>query len=87
MKSLFCLRYRLHNGSLGVVIIEAGTLLEARMFAAIDGLDRLGNFSEGYDLNTHRAMVPNNAIGRMLSPGEAAWIEGEVMRKGIRATA
>lgn len=83
MKSLFCLRYQLHNGSLGVVIIEAGTLLEARMFAAIDGIDQLADFSEGYDLNGHRVMIPDHAIGRMLSPGEAAWIESEMNRKAI----
>jgi hypothetical protein len=87
MKSLFCLCYRRNNGLLGVVIIEARTLLEARMLATIDGLDQLADFSEGYELNAHRAMVPANVIGRMLSPGEAAWIESEIARKGIQTTA
>ena len=71
------------------MIIEAGALLEARMLAAIDGLDQLADFSEGYELSAqHAAMVSANLIGRMLSPDEAsrlmAWIESEATRKEIQ---
>ena len=40
MKSLFWLSYQRAHGQLGVVIIEAGELLEARMLAAVAGLDK-----------------------------------------------
>ena len=88
MKSLFWLCYRRDNRLLGVVILEADTLLEARMFAALDGIDQLSEFSEGYELSTHHAaMVTANLVGRMLSPDEAgrlmAWIESESTRKEV----
>jgi len=44
VNSLFCLCYRRDNTFLGVVMVEARTLLEARMLAAIDGLDQLADF-------------------------------------------
>jgi hypothetical protein len=91
MKPLFWLCYRRDKRLLGVVIIEAGELFEARMLAAIAGLDKLADFSEGHDLSAqHRAMVSANMIGRMLSPDEAtglaAWLESEAIRKNIQTT-
>src|SRR5438128_130190 len=88
MKSLFWLCYRRDNRLLGAVILEAGTLLEARMLAALDGIDQLAEFSEGYELSAHHAaMVTANLVGRMLSPDEAsrlmAWIESESTRKEV----
>ena len=89
MKSLFWLCYHRDNRLLGVVIIEARELLEARMLAAIDGIDRLANFSQGYELSAqHAAMVSPSWIGRMLTPDESgrllAWIEAEATRKSSR---
>jgi len=70
------------------VIVEARALLEARMLAAIDGLDQLADFSEGCELSAqYGATVSASLIGRMLSPGEVAWIESEAIRKGIQMTA
>ena len=86
MKSVFWLCYHRNQRLVGVVIIEARELLEARMLAAIDGVDKLADFFEGYELSAqHAAMVPADLIGRMLSPDEAsrlmAWIESEALRK------
>jgi hypothetical protein len=91
MKPLFWLCYRRDTRLLGVVIIEAGELLEARMLAAIAGLDELADFSEGHELSAqHRAMVSANMIGRMLSADEAirlaAWLESEAIRKNMQTT-
>jgi hypothetical protein len=89
MKPLFWLCYQRNRRLVGVVIVEAGELLEARMLAAIAGLDKLADFSEGYELGAqHRAMVSANMIGRMLSPDEAtrlaAWLESEANRKSTQ---
>jgi hypothetical protein len=91
MKPLFWLCYRRDMRLLGVVIIEAGELFEARMLAAIAGLDKLADFYQGYELSAqHRAMVALNMTGRMLSPDEAAglaaWIESEAIRKNMQTT-
>jgi hypothetical protein len=52
---LFWLSYRRDSGLLDVVIIKAGSLLEARMLAAIDGLDERAEFSEGHKLRAQDA--------------------------------
>ena len=88
MKCLFWLSYHRDQKLFGVVIIEAGGLLEARMLAAVQGLDKGGDFAEGHALNGPcAAMVPPRSVARMLSPDEAdglmAWIESETARKGL----
>ena len=86
MKSLFWLSYRCGNGVPGVVIVKAGTLLEARMVAAIDGIDNAAEFLEGHELSAPEA--PPNSIGRMLPPDEAhklvSWSEAEAFRKNLQ---
>jgi hypothetical protein len=72
------------------LIIEARELLEARMFAALAGLDKGVDFSEGYALSKKCAeMVSARSVARMLPPNEAdrlmTWIESEAARKGISA--
>jgi hypothetical protein len=89
MKPLFWLCYRRDARLIGVVLIEAGEIIEARMLAAISGLDQLADFSEGCELRPqHRAMVSPGLIGRMLAPEEAArlatWIESEAARKNLQ---
>jgi len=86
MTSLFCLCYRRDNAPLGVVFIEARSLLEARTYAAIDGADQLADFSQGFELDADQASsVPPESRGRMISPDAArglmAWIESETYRK------
>jgi len=88
MKPLFWLSFR-HNGQfLGAVIIEARELLEARMLAAIDGLDQCAEFAQGYELSPRQAaMVSDHSRGRMLAPAEVsrliAWIESEAARTNM----
>ena len=88
MKPLFWLSFR-HNGQfLGAVIIEARELLEARMLAAIDGLDQCAEFAEGYELNGQQAaMISDQSRGRMLAPAEVSrlitWIESESARTNM----
>jgi hypothetical protein len=91
MTSLFLLCYRRDSNALGVVIIAARELLEARMLVTIDGLDRGADFFAGYKLNAHHAaMVTADLIGRMLLPNEIdrllAWIESEAARKKMPIT-
>jgi hypothetical protein len=88
MERLFWLCYRRANKLVGVVIIEASELLHARMLATINGLDKLADFSGGYELSAeHAAMISPRLIGRMISPEEAggvlAWIESEAARKNV----
>jgi hypothetical protein len=89
MKSLFWLSYRRAEELVGVIIIEARNLLEARMIAVIEGLDKRADFAEGYALSPHEAaMISSHAVGRMLPPAEVnrliAWIESEAARKSIQ---
>jgi hypothetical protein len=90
MKSLFWLSYHCEHGRFGVVIVEARDLLEARMLAALAGLDKGAPFSEGYPVSAQcAAMISARSLARMLPPDEAdrlsAWIESEAARKGIQA--
>jgi hypothetical protein len=85
MKSLFWLSYQRDHQLACVVIIKARELLEARMLAAIDGLDGGAQFVEGYELHAaEAAMISLQSIGRMLTPAEVsqliAWIESEASR-------
>jgi hypothetical protein len=90
MKSLFWLSYHRDQGQAGILIIEARELLEARMLAAVAGLDNGAEFSGGYALSEQcAAMVSARSVARMLPPDEAdrlmTWIESEAARKGIPA--
>jgi hypothetical protein len=62
---LYWLCYR-HNNQIEVVIEPAGSLIHARMQAAIAGLQ--GEFTEGYELPWK---VPKQTIGRRLSQEDA----------------
>jgi hypothetical protein len=89
MKSLFWLSYRRAEELVGVIIIEARNLLEARMIAVIEGLDKCADFAEGYELSPQEAaMISSQSVGRMLPPAEVnrliAWIESEAARKSIQ---
>jgi hypothetical protein len=56
---------------LGVAIVEAYSLPAARMRAALQGVDRVGNFSEGHQLDARCcARLTPDDVGRMLSPQE-----------------
>jgi hypothetical protein len=61
MKPLFRLCCCRDARLVGVVIVEAGELIEARMRAAIAGLDKLADFSEGYALSAQHRAIPDPA--------------------------
>src|SRR5438270_6377777 len=69
MKSLFWLSFRRNEKFFGVVIIEARELLEARMLAAIDGLDECAEFAEGYELSAQQAAM---ILGPVTGPDASA---------------
>jgi hypothetical protein len=55
-----------------VVIIAASSLVHARLLAAAKGLGRASNFVEGNRVDIERLPpIPNEFIGRMLSPVDA----------------
>jgi len=86
MKTLFWLSFRRSGNFVGVVVLEARELLEARMLAAIDGLDECAEFAEGYELSAQQAaMISSQSLGRMLPPSEVSrlisWIKSETARK------
>ena len=63
------------NGRLaGVAIIEAGSLIAARMRANLDGIaPEDAEFGEGHELDENTAKaIPARQTGRMLTPKEAA---------------
>jgi hypothetical protein len=63
--ALFWLCYR-ESGQVSVAIIEAPSLIHARMRAALGGMDAGATFAEGHELDAdHAARVPrNNALAR-----------------------
>jgi hypothetical protein len=70
---LYWLAYRREGKPIGVVVIGASSLADARMRAAIGEADTGADFSEGYELNRERAsLVPTKQVGRMLTMEEAA---------------
>jgi hypothetical protein len=70
--SAYWLTYRRNGDLVGVVIIEASSLITARMWAALDQLDQGATFSEGHTLEyAMTAALPAGTIGRMLTPAEA----------------
>ena len=65
------------------VIIEAPSLIHARMRASLDGIDADATFAEAMRLDAERtARVPRDCLGRALSPKEAA----ELLHKGARGS-
>jgi hypothetical protein len=66
---------------LGVAIVEASSLIAARMQASLAELGRGGVFSEGHALDAAcRALLAPDDIGRTLSPQEAQALIGRFAR-------
>jgi GMP synthase-like glutamine amidotransferase len=80
--SHFWLTYGKAGRLIGVVIMEAPTLVQARMNAAVEGIVNAGApFVEGHELGAKlMASVLPSQIGRKMSGAEAAelirWLEG-----------
>jgi hypothetical protein len=57
----------------GAVILDSPDIIQASLLAAVMGIDQGAEFCEGHRLDeATAALVPANAIGRMLSQEEAA---------------
>ena len=70
--SRFLLTYNQFGRPLGVLILDSSSLIDARMRATLDRIDRGAAFARGYRLDKEAAdLVPAVAIGRMLDPVES----------------
>lgn len=70
---MWWLIYRRDDAVIGIAIVEAPSLYHARMRAAVAGLGKAADFSEGKEIDpAHVKRVPPELIGRLLSPEEAA---------------
>ena len=69
---LFWLNYHHPDGLFaGAAVVEASTLLSARMAAAVYGLNDGLVFASGHELDAESArQVPEDMIGRLLDDGE-----------------
>jgi hypothetical protein len=71
--NLFWLCYERDGQLAGIVIIRASALIIARLRAVLLRLEPALNFAKGYELDPDiAAEIPNNVIGRLLSPSEAS---------------
>jgi hypothetical protein len=74
----FWLTYGSAGGLVGVVIMEAPSVLQARMNATVRSIAAGAPFAEGHELSARlMASVPPTQVGRMLSGAEA----GELIRR------
>jgi hypothetical protein len=81
--SLFWLNYRHPDGrAAGVAAVEAHSLIAARMKAAVAGLDKGLNFTDGHELDAASArQIPDDMIGRLLDDGDLRRLERITTRK------
>lgn len=66
-----------------VAIVDASSLVHARLLAAANGLGRASQFVEGIFVDTARLPIPREFVGRMLSPIEAHQL-GEMLSRKLR---
>jgi hypothetical protein len=74
---------RYPNGRVaGVVVIESGDLLHARLTAALTGADRELEFASGHQLDAENArQVPANMLGRRLNRGDLRKLHQMLLKK------
>lgn len=82
---LFWLSYRHTNGSFaGVVMIESNALVNARMRAALSGVDEGLLFVSGHVLDSdNTAQVPSNLMGRLLGRADLRKLERILLDKKL----
>ena len=80
---LFWLTYRHPDGrAAGVVVIESGDLLHARLRAALAGADRELEFASGHQLDQASArQIPERVIGRLLDDGDLRKLHRMLLKK------
>jgi hypothetical protein len=81
--SLFWLNYRHPDGRFAVVaVVEAMALIQARMKAAVTGLDQGLDFAVGHELDEQSArQIPADMIGRLLDDGDLRRLQRIITRK------
>ena len=68
------------------VIIEATTLLHARMLAAVHKIGRVAQFVHGYELSHElAALIPDDYIGHLLSRADA-WRLYDQLERSVGST-
>jgi hypothetical protein len=66
------LTYLRSGKTVGVVVIEAPSLIDARMRAALEAVEAGVDFAEGHEIDaTRSALVPAEQLERLLSIEEA----------------
>jgi hypothetical protein len=69
---MWWLTYLRSGKAVGVVVIEAPSLIDARMRAALEAVEAGVNFAEGHELDAAQsALVPAEQLERLLSIEEA----------------
>jgi hypothetical protein len=83
--SLWWLCYR-QSGEIKVILVEATSLIFARMHISLAHTDKDATFVEGYELDeAHSALVPARYIGSVLSRRSAATLLDRLERGTKRA--
>jgi hypothetical protein len=68
---VWSLIYRRDGQLVGAAIIEAPSLYHARMVAAVQGIGKVAEYTDGNEIDAeHAALIPRELIGKMLSPEE-----------------
>jgi len=80
---LHWLNYRHSNGrGAGVIVMEAPFILQARVKAAVAGLDDGLEFTNGHELDDESGrQIPNDMTGRLLDDGDLRRLQRALMRK------
>ena len=69
---MWWLTYLRSGETVGVVVIEAPSLIDARMRAALEAVEAGVDFAEGHEIDAARsALVPAEQLERLLSIEEA----------------
>jgi hypothetical protein len=71
--------YRRDDKIVGIAIVEAPSLYHARMRAAVAGIGKAADFSEGLEIDAaHVGAIPQDLIGKLLSPEQATELKGRL---------
>jgi hypothetical protein len=65
----------------GVVVIESGDLLHARLRAELAAANRELEFASGYQLDLSAEQIPANMMGRLLNRGELRKLHQMLLKK------